>query len=374
MRPPIPINLIIRACLLCVALLSPFVATGSPDSNPVPTITTDRDDITILRARAENQFLLRIMPLGASITNGYRSTGHNGYRNWIRQQLRYEGWDVEMVGSLRNGTMIDNFNEGHFGFRVDQLSKEAVKTTPQQPNLILLNAGTDDALQNHHVGTTGVRMNSLLDLLFEKVPNTTIILSTLLPNKKSPQVVEWISDQYRVLAAKRRKSGDRIVLADMSSFIKLDELADATHPTDVGYKRMASVWWAAIEDALQENMIQRFNYTITNKLEKALDNSTSNPNLPSYTAPPQPTNTNHGVPRFPRRISLIVGIFLVLVMQFDTILQFPYPFTKSRSDFKSIAYSALQNTFDHSIKKQRKKEGELEPAAAMLAKKKKVML
>ncbi|KAJ5646436.1 LipaseGDSL [Penicillium lividum] len=330
MRPPIPINSIIRACLLCVTLLSPFVATGSPDSTPVPTITTDRDDITILRPRAENQFLLRIMPLGASITNGYRSTGHNGYRNWIRQQLRYKGWDVEMVGSLRNGTMIDNvsnrwlrlwkaptniqfqFNEGHFGFRVDQLSKEVVKTTPQQPNLILLNAGADDALQNHHVGTTGVRMNSLLDLLFEKVPNTTIILSTLLPNKKTPQVVEWISDQYRVLAAKRRKSGDRIVLADMSTFIKLDELADATHPTDVGYKRMASVWWAAIEDALQENMIQQFDYTITKKLEKALDNSTSNPSLPSYTAPPQPTNTNHGFPRFPRRISLTVGIYLVL--------------------------------------------------------------
>lgn len=154
-------------------------------------------------------------------------------------------------------------------------------------------------------------MNSLLDLLFEKVPNTTIILSTLLPNKATPQVVEWISDQYRTLAAKRRKSGDRVVLADMSYFIPLDELADATHPTDAGYKRMASVWWAAIEDALQEDMIQRFNYTITTKLEKSLDNSTSNPNLPSYTAPPQPTNTNNALSLLPRRILLTVAAQLV---------------------------------------------------------------
>lgn len=152
-------------------------------------------------------------------------------------------------------------------------------------------------------------MNSLLDLLFEKVPDTTIILSTLLPNKAEPEVVGWISDQYRTLAAKRRKSGDRVVLADMSSFITLDDLIDATHPTDAGYKRMASVWWAAIQDALQEDMIQRFNYTITSKLEKSLDNSTSNPNLPSYTAPAQPTNTNNALSGFPR------GIFCTVIVQ-----------------------------------------------------------
>ncbi|KAJ6095509.1 hypothetical protein N7486_006255 [Penicillium sp. IBT 16267x] len=332
MRLATPINLMVRAWVLCVALLSTFALTLSlPDLIPSSTIAANRDDITALRSRAEDPFLLRIMPLGASITNGYRSTEHNGYRGYIRQQLRYEGWDVEMVGSLRNGTMIDNvsnrplqrnsewnltvialqFNEGHIGFRIDQLSKEAKKTTPQRPNLILLNAGTNDALQNYKVGTAGVRMNSLLDLLFDEVPDTTIILSTLLPNKQTPEVVKWISEQYRVLAAKRRNSGDRVVLADMSNSIPLDEFADETHPNDAGYKKMASVWWAAIEDALQENMIQRFNYTITAKLEKSLDNSTSNPYLPSYTAPPQPTNTNNGLSRFHRSTLLTVVVQLI---------------------------------------------------------------
>ncbi|KAJ5650890.1 uncharacterized protein N7484_004613 [Penicillium longicatenatum] len=317
MRPATPMNSMVCAWVLCVALLSTFVLTFSlPDSIPSATIAAGRDDITTLRSRAEDSLLLRIMPLGASITNGYLSTGHNGYRSWLRQQLRYKGWEVEMVGSLRNGTMLDNFNEGHFGFRVDQLSKEAAKTTPQQPNLILINAGTNDALENYKVGLTGDRMSSLLDFLFQEVPNTTIILSTLLPNKKTPQVVEWISDQYRVLAAKRRKSGDRVVLAEMSYAIPWNEMADATHPTDAGYKIMASVWWAAIEEALQEDMIQRFNYTMTAKLEKSLDNSTSNPFLPSYTAPPQPTNTNNAISCFPRRVSLIVVALMVGVMAF----------------------------------------------------------
>lgn len=112
MRPPTPITSMVRAWLLCVALLSTSVLTLSrPDLKPSPAIAADRNDITTLRSRAENPYLLRIMPLGASITNGYRSTGHNGYRNYIRQQLRYEGWNVEMVGSLRNGTMIDNVSD-----------------------------------------------------------------------------------------------------------------------------------------------------------------------------------------------------------------------------------------------------------------------
>jgi hypothetical protein len=54
------------------------------------------------------------MPLGASITVGYRSSDGNGYRKWLREQLRYEGWDVDMVGGLVNGTMKDNVRPPYF--------------------------------------------------------------------------------------------------------------------------------------------------------------------------------------------------------------------------------------------------------------------
>ncbi|KAJ5895055.1 CAZyme family CE3 [Penicillium taxi] len=228
------------------------------------------------------------MPLGASITNGWKSTDGNGYREWIRQQLRYSGWEVEMVGSLENGTMNDNYNEGHVGFRVDQLPKQAMKTISHKPNLILINCGANDALQNHKVSTTGQRMDSLLTLLFDSIPGTTIILSTLLPNKQQQSRTTSISKQYRDVVAYRRARKDRIVLADMSKFITHKDLNDSTHPTDEGYKKMASVWWAAIKEANRENMIQDFNYTITEFREKKLDDSTKDPDLPSYTAPAQP--------------------------------------------------------------------------------------
>jgi len=65
-------------------------------------------------------FYLRICPLGASITNGYESSDGNGYRKHLRDQLRWSGWAVNMVGSLDSGTMNNNQNEGHIGLRIDQ--------------------------------------------------------------------------------------------------------------------------------------------------------------------------------------------------------------------------------------------------------------
>lgn len=58
-----------------------------------------RDDV--------QEFYLRIMPLGASITQGIASTDGNGYRKHIRDQLRYVGWKVNMVGSKQDGAMAD---------------------------------------------------------------------------------------------------------------------------------------------------------------------------------------------------------------------------------------------------------------------------
>jgi hypothetical protein len=67
----------------------------------------DASGNSTLQSRAAKDFYLRIMPLGASITEGTGSTDGNGYRKWLRQQLRWKGWKVNMVGSKPNGNMAD---------------------------------------------------------------------------------------------------------------------------------------------------------------------------------------------------------------------------------------------------------------------------
>jgi len=58
--------------------------------------------------RSAKDFYLRILPLGASITQGYKSSDKNGYRKLLRQQLRWKGWKVNMVGTKNDGDMADN--------------------------------------------------------------------------------------------------------------------------------------------------------------------------------------------------------------------------------------------------------------------------
>lgn len=167
-------------------------------------------------------------------------------------------------------------------------------------------AGTNDALQDYHVYTAGIRMNILVEKLFGSIEGTTIILSTLLPNGKEPEKTESINEQYRNIVAYRRARNDKIVLAEMSDFITTDELVDKIHPDDAGYERMASVWWAAFQEAEKEGMLQNFNYTVSMLSEKKLDDNTTDPHLPAYTAPAQPSVDNGQAPSGPLKIWVLV--------------------------------------------------------------------
>lgn len=63
------------------------------------------------KSRRADDFYLRILPLGDSITKGDPAgpgTNGNGYRESLRDQLRSDGWLVNMVGTQLSGTMQDN--------------------------------------------------------------------------------------------------------------------------------------------------------------------------------------------------------------------------------------------------------------------------
>lgn len=150
--------------------------------------------------------------------------------------------------------------------------------------------------------------------LFDQIDGTTIILSTLLPNKKEPKLVKSINEQYRTLAAFWRAKNARVVLAEMSTIIQEDQLVDGIHPDDYGYKEMASVWWAAIQVAIAENMLQEasntsVNGTISKDLEKSLDgdNSIADPDLPAYSAKAQPVVNGCGSGR-------VLGLFWMVCL------------------------------------------------------------
>ncbi|KAK3935567.1 carbohydrate esterase [Diplogelasinospora grovesii] len=205
---------------------------------------------------------LRIMPLGASITWGMLSTDGNGYRNDLRTQLTAAGNLVNMVGNVHHGTMKDNDNEGWPGYRIDQVHAKATGSVPKwKPNVILLNAGTNDAGQNRNISAAGDRMEQLLTDLYSMSPRACIVLSTLLVNKKAltEANVLLINSQFRAVADKLRRAGRRLILVDMhgDDGPQILDMADDTHPNDEGYRKMANIWYAGLVQASNAGCLQR---------------------------------------------------------------------------------------------------------------------
>lgn len=219
------------------------------------------------------------MPLGASITFGFTSTDGNGYRSTLRNLITAGGNLVNMVGEYQNGTMQDNDVEAVVGLRIDEIYAKAQATVPQfLPNVILVNAGTNDCTQDWNMDQTtqlstaapsltstptddvGTRMQALLESLYAMSPDATVILSTLVVNGNAAAEANVLdaNAKYKALAATLQALGRRLVVADMDTDQgpQPTQLVDGTHPTDAGYQEMANVWYNALIEASARGFLQ----------------------------------------------------------------------------------------------------------------------
>lgn len=158
------------------------------------------------------------------------------------------------------------------GYIIDQVKAASKNSLLYLPNVVLINAGTNDCFGSVDIPNAGRRMRVLIEELLGSpgMDKTTVILSTLIPcgnagadgNRKNPG---GVNDQYRELVTQMRGEGRRIVLADMdppaphagNGWMKLaTDYADDTHPNDAGFKKMAYVWSLAILEGSSRHFLQ----------------------------------------------------------------------------------------------------------------------
>ncbi|KAF4995624.1 hypothetical protein FGRMN_5016 [Fusarium graminum] len=210
-----------------------------------------------LTTRQSAKPALRILPLGASIVSGVGSSTGNGFRKPLRDQLRYKGWDVNMVGSKQNGDMTDRDFEATSGFVIDQARDAARNSYGYKPNVVVMNLGTNDANQNKVDGAGG-RLEGLLNDLWgaEGMSRTYVVVSSVIrrTDAKAESNRKQINEQYKKLISRLKATGKPIAYVDID--IPVSELnSDGIHPTDAGHKRMAIKFWYAIEWGHQSGLI-----------------------------------------------------------------------------------------------------------------------
>lgn len=163
--------------------------------------------------------------------------------------------------------MPNNNHEGWRGFRIDQIEGKARKSVEYlSPNVFLVNAGSNDCLQTFNIPEAGNRMGGMLDYLWLASPQSTILLSTLLPNadKEVNSTVMRVNDQFRALAQQKATEQKKIVLVEMDTpdGPEVQSFVDGIHPDDKGYYKMAILWLRGIQEAIQKGFIDGSKYML----------------------------------------------------------------------------------------------------------------
>ena len=207
--------------------------------------------------------VLRIMPLGDSITEGAGATSTGGYRGPLWTLLANAGYNVDYVGS--NTTNQDKTNgmdpdhEGHGGWRLDGTSGgngifEKLPTwfsTIESPDVILLHLGTNDS--GADTLNNMARTTALLDRLFALQPSAHVIATTILwrgDATRYARIQTYNSNLTNVVAAQVAK-GQKITILDMHTAVGDNTgyfNTDLLHPNATGYDVMANAWFGAIQE------------------------------------------------------------------------------------------------------------------------------
>ncbi|MFC5668453.1 ricin-type beta-trefoil lectin domain protein [Kitasatospora misakiensis] len=202
-------------------------------------------------ASAASSTPLRVMPLGDSITWGEGSSTGNGYRGPLWDGLAADGHPLDFVGTGRAGSMADPDNEGHGGYRIDQIAALAdASLTRYRPNVVTLEIGTNDLNANDQPATAGARLKSLVNRITADVPDATVLLASLIVSTSGrvEQSRPAYNQAIRQIVSDAQAAGKHVAYVDMSGLTAAD-LTDTLHPNDSGYRKMADAFRRGVQAA-----------------------------------------------------------------------------------------------------------------------------
>ena len=222
---------------------------------------------------------IKIMPLGDSLTydnthadggpEGRPSSKRTAYRSHLWYMLENENYGADFVGSVIAGEDIipafDPENEGHPGYDTYDLAEETYSyMTTSNPDIVLLHIGTNDHSSN---------ANGVIDILNEidayeinsgisvKV-YVALIVDRQLPDHK----IVGFNSNLEDIIYQRILQNDNLVLVDMYHDAQLTsaDYIENTHPNANGYKKMATVWFNALNTPYTAKL-HAYPYSIVSK-------------------------------------------------------------------------------------------------------------
>ena len=130
---------------------------------------------------------------------------------------------------------MDNDNEGHSGYRIDQVAAGTdAWIAAAHPDLVLLNVGTNDTIQNYQLATAPDRLSALIDQILKDDPTATVMMSTLMPNKNATTngYVDAFNAKLPAIAQAKAAAGEKVHLVDIHAALTLADIGSGRHSPD----------------------------------------------------------------------------------------------------------------------------------------------
>ncbi|MFK8908622.1 FG-GAP-like repeat-containing protein [Streptomyces sp. YS-3] len=198
--------------------------------------------------------VLRVMPLGDSITWGGGSPTLSSYRRPLWQIMRLERrYIVRFVGSKASGSFADFSNEGHSGYVIDQLTAGIDGwMAGARPDVVLLHIGINDIARGIDLPHAPDRLAALVDRIYADKPGVTVLVMGLIPTTSGlEKPAEEFNVRARELEGTERAAGHKFRYVEPPALTS-GEFLDQLHPNDAGFRRMAWSFFKPLEAAWRE--------------------------------------------------------------------------------------------------------------------------
>ena len=245
-----------------------------------------------------------IMSIGDSITDGYGTEG--SYRKFLYHNLTEKGYSIDMAGpnagwadgsysdpDTGESFTYDGAHCGYSGYAIKEYpGRQGILETIQSgnylsqysPDIVILQIGTNDIIDNHDIDTAGERLDVLVSYILENISKDSSLFVTTIPDLDPNRegVRQWF-DNYRhsadwqtqyndeqaeaavheniksynsqvqkLVESKRSAGVSNIYFGNVNSAITdvKTQLGDGVHPNNIGYKKMGDYWTGVIGDYL----------------------------------------------------------------------------------------------------------------------------
>ena len=269
-RQMIPLAAVALALLIALVAVRPALpGRDLPPARAGQTRASYLPFIAAPRPAPPSGCAVAIMPLGDSITHGFGDPQMFGYRRELYDMLAAAGYLPNFVGSRQAGFVldVDRDNEAHPGQEAYYIrDRMAAFLGQNQPDIILLHIGTN-GLRNKSAEVVAGDVDGILTEIYTFDADITVILARIINRVEGPELAQktsWFNELLQDIADRRAAAGDPLVVVDMEHALTytipgddgqpvLVDMYDALHPNPAGYRKMAAVWNAALQEYLRDH-------------------------------------------------------------------------------------------------------------------------